>query len=115
MQRSPWATNILFIIIVVTFCFVPNVFIYIYIRTLSACLLFYDLDSPNVGDDEYADVEWDNLGFGIVPTDYIYIMKSSIDNNFEGGQLYPYGNIQLSPAAAVLSYGQVSLSRDQFI
>ncbi|KAF3447489.1 hypothetical protein FNV43_RR12675 [Rhamnella rubrinervis] len=60
----------------------------------------------NVADDEYADVEWDNLGFGIVPTDYIYIMKCSKDNNFEGGQLCRYGNIQLSPAAAVLSYGQ---------
>lgn len=68
---------------------------------------FNDLDSPNVRDDEYADVEWDNLGFGIVPTDYIYIMKCSKDDNFEEGQLCRYGNIELSPAAGVLSYGQV--------
>ncbi|KAH7523779.1 hypothetical protein FEM48_Zijuj06G0048300 [Ziziphus jujuba var. spinosa] len=62
--------------------------------------------NPNVRDDEYADVEWDNLGFGIVPTDYIYIMKCSKDDNFEEGQLCRYGNIELSPAAGVLSYGQ---------
>ncbi|EXC22428.1 Branched-chain-amino-acid aminotransferase 2 [Morus notabilis] len=56
--------------------------------------------------DEYADVDWDNIGFGVVPTDYMYIMKCSKDDNFEKGQLNPYGNIEISPAAGVLNYGQ---------
>ncbi|KAJ4826880.1 Branched-chain-amino-acid aminotransferase, mitochondrial [Turnera subulata] len=61
--------------------------------------------SPSNGD-EYADVDWDNLGFGIMPTDYIYMMKSSEDGSFEKGQLNRYGNIELAPAAGVLNYGQ---------
>lgn len=58
------------------------------------------------GVDEYADVDWDNIGFGVVPTDYMYIMKCSKEDNFEKGQLNPYGNIEISPAAGVLNYGQ---------
>ncbi|KAB2627725.1 branched-chain-amino-acid aminotransferase 2 [Pyrus ussuriensis x Pyrus communis] len=61
----------------------------------------YDLDKH-----EYADVDWDNLGSGLVQTDYMYIMKSSNDGKFEQGQLSRYGNIELNPAAAVLNYGQ---------
>ncbi|XP_062120122.1 branched-chain-amino-acid aminotransferase 2, chloroplastic-like [Humulus lupulus] len=59
-----------------------------------------------VGVDEYADVDWDSIGFGVVPTDYMYVMKCSKDQNFERGKLNPYGNIELSPAAGVLNYGQ---------
>lgn len=58
-------------------------------------------------DDEYGDVDWDNLGFGLVPTDYMYIMKCAKEGSFEQGQLSCYGNIELSPSAAVLNYGQV--------
>ncbi|KAM1118748.1 hypothetical protein ACFX2I_043024 [Malus domestica] len=61
----------------------------------------YDLDKH-----EYADVDWDNLGFGLVRTDYMYIIKTSNDGKFEEGQLSRYGNIELNPAAAVLNYGQ---------
>ncbi|POO03756.1 Branched-chain amino acid aminotransferase II [Trema orientale] len=56
--------------------------------------------------DEYADVDWENIGFGVVPTDYMYVMKCSKNENFERGQLNPYGNIEISPAAGVLNYGQ---------
>ncbi|CAK7347365.1 unnamed protein product [Dovyalis caffra] len=59
-------------------------------------------------EDEYADVDWDNLGFGLMPTDYMYMMKCSKDGSFEQGQLSRYGNIELSPAAGVLNYGQAS-------
>ncbi|XP_074271895.1 branched-chain-amino-acid aminotransferase 2, chloroplastic-like [Silene latifolia] len=36
----------------------------------------------------------------------MYIMKCSIGDEFDKGQLLPYGNIELSPAAGVLNYGQ---------
>lgn len=52
-----------------------------------------------------------------MPTDYMYIMKcSQQDNRFTEGQLNPYGNIELSPAAGVLNYGQVCqcLSDEQY-
>ncbi|KAL2249882.1 branched-chain-amino-acid aminotransferase 2, chloroplastic [Sesamum indicum] len=57
-------------------------------------------------DDEYADVEWDNLGFGLVQTDYMYMMMCGRDEEFKQGQLSRYGNIELSPSAGVLNYGQ---------
>ncbi|GAB4839264.1 branched-chain-amino-acid aminotransferase, variant 2 [Ancistrocladus abbreviatus] len=57
-------------------------------------------------DAELADIDWDNLGFGLIPTDYMYAMKCAEDENFLDGQLSPYGNIELSPGAAVLNYGQ---------
>ncbi|XP_061967860.1 branched-chain-amino-acid aminotransferase 2, chloroplastic isoform X2 [Populus nigra] len=36
----------------------------------------------------------------------MYTMKCSSDGKFEQGQLAPYGNVDLSPSAAVLNYGQ---------
>lgn len=58
------------------------------------------------GKNEYADVDWDNLGFGLVPTDYMYMMKCSNNGKFEQGQINRYKNIELNPAAGVLNYGQ---------
>ncbi|XP_050212349.1 branched-chain-amino-acid aminotransferase 2, chloroplastic-like isoform X1 [Mercurialis annua] len=63
-------------------------------------------DQPTYSDDEYAATDWDNLGFGLVQTDYMYSMKCSKDEQFEQGQLTRYGNIELSPSAGVLNYGQ---------
>ncbi|RDX70679.1 Branched-chain-amino-acid aminotransferase 2, chloroplastic, partial [Mucuna pruriens] len=57
-------------------------------------------------DDEYADVDWDSLGFGLMPTDYMYITKCCEGQRFGQGQLTRYGNIELSPSAGVLNYGQ---------
>ncbi|KAM4121537.1 hypothetical protein ACB094_01G013300 [Castanea mollissima] len=57
-------------------------------------------------DDDNAVLDWDNLGFGIMPTDYMYLMKCSKGEDFEQGQLNRYGNIELGPAAGVLNYGQ---------
>lgn len=53
-----------------------------------------------------ADIDWDNLGFGIVPTDYMYIMKCARGGSFSEGELRRYGNIEMSPSAGVLNYGQ---------
>jgi branched-chain amino acid aminotransferase len=74
------------------------------------CSSLFLLSIGNFRDAEYANVDWDNLGFGLVPTDYMYIMKCSKGENFEQGQLSDFGNIELSPAAGVLNYGQVSCS-----
>lgn len=58
-------------------------------------------------DDENGDIDWDNLGFGIKQTDYMYVTKSTCDGVFEQGQLSRFGNIELNPSAGVLNYGQV--------
>lgn len=53
-----------------------------------------------------ADIDWDNLGFGLIPTDYMYMMKCARGGGFSKGELKRYGNIEISPAAGVLNYGQ---------
>ncbi|WOL03068.1 branched-chain-amino-acid aminotransferase 3, chloroplastic-like [Canna indica] len=55
---------------------------------------------------ETAELDWDNLGFGLVPTDYMYIMKCSQNGIFTEGELRQYGPIELSPSSGVLNYGQ---------
>ncbi|MED6152176.1 Branched-chain-amino-acid aminotransferase, mitochondrial [Stylosanthes scabra] len=55
---------------------------------------------------ELADIEWDNLGFGLQPTDYMYIMKCQQGGTFSKGELKRFGNIELNPSAGVLNYGQ---------
>ncbi|KAM7529884.1 hypothetical protein LguiB_033294 [Lonicera macranthoides] len=55
---------------------------------------------------ELADIDWDNLGFGFMPTDYMYIMKCSQGEIFSKGELQRFGNIEMSPSAGVLNYGQ---------
>lgn len=57
--------------------------------------------------EEYADINWDELRFGLVPTDYMYAMKCSRGEEFTRGELNRYGNIELSPSAGILNYGQV--------
>ncbi|WCJ35615.1 Branched-chain-amino-acid aminotransferase [Euphorbia peplus] len=57
-------------------------------------------------EDEYVDMDWDNLGFGLTPTDFMYTMKCNRDGHFEKGHLTRFGNIELSPCAGVLNYGQ---------
>lgn len=56
--------------------------------------------------EEYADVDWNNLGFSLMPSDYMYTMKCSDYENFQQGKLSRYGNIEMSPSAGVLNYGQ---------
>lgn len=45
-----------------------------------------------------------------MPTDYMYSMKCSQGENFSKGELQRFGNIELSPSAGILNYGQVSFS-----
>ncbi|MFS8002236.1 putative branched-chain-amino-acid transaminase [Helianthus anomalus] len=57
--------------------------------------------------EEYANIDWNNLGFSPRRTDYMYKATCASNNTFEEGQLIDYGNVELSPAAGVLNYGQV--------
>jgi hypothetical protein len=57
--------------------------------------------------EKYANINWDELGFGLIPIDYMYMMKCSEEKNFSHGNLVPYGNIEMSPSAGILNYGQV--------
>lgn len=56
---------------------------------------------------ELANIDWEDIGFGLIPTDYMYVMKCDGSGNFTKGQLQRFGNIEMSPSAGVLNYGQV--------
>lgn len=55
------------------------------------------------------EIDWDKLGFGLTPTDYMYVMRCSREDrgDFPHGELCRYGNIELSPSSGVLNYAQV--------
>ena len=50
-----------------------------------------------------ADINWDELGFDAVETRSMFKATCSIDGQWSGGSLVPYGTIELSPAAGVLT------------
>ena len=53
-----------------------------------------------------ANINWDSLGFDVVETRSMFTAKCSKEGKWSGGSLIPYGNIEISPAAVVLNYGQ---------
>ncbi|XP_030523314.1 branched-chain-amino-acid aminotransferase 6-like isoform X2 [Rhodamnia argentea] len=57
-------------------------------------------------DRQYPDVNWEEMGFSLTPTDYMYVMKCSTGEDFSQESLIPYGNIELSPCSGILNYGQ---------
>lgn len=52
------------------------------------------------------DIDWDKLTFSLTPTDTMYVAETTGDEPWMPGDLRPYGNISISPAAGVLNYGQ---------
>lgn len=52
------------------------------------------------------DINWDNLTFSVIPTRSMYYATCDLGEEWVGGELVPYNNISISPAAGVLSYGQ---------
>ncbi|GAQ81969.1 branched-chain amino acid aminotransferase [Klebsormidium nitens] len=52
------------------------------------------------------DIDWDNIGFGIRDTDYMYVATCQLGTEEWRGSLRPFGNMTMSPSAAVLNYGQ---------
>ncbi|TKY59400.1 Branched-chain-amino-acid aminotransferase 6 [Spatholobus suberectus] len=63
-------------------------------------------NSKSVADENGADINWDELGFNPVPTDFMYVMKCAKGEKFSQGSLIRYGNIEISPSAVILNYGQ---------
>lgn len=59
--------------------------------------------------ENHGDMNWEGLGFSLTPTDYMHVMKCSKGEKFSQGSLIRYGNIEISPAAGILNYGQVKL------
>ena len=51
-------------------------------------------------------IDWDKLGFDPIKTRSMYFANCSLNGRWNKGGLVPYGNIELSPAAGVLNYGQ---------
>ena len=51
-------------------------------------------------------IDWDALGFNLVKTKSMFTADCQSGENWENGSLIPYGNIELSPAAVILNYGQ---------
>ena len=47
-----------------------------------------------------------NLGFGKIFTDHMFIMDYDTGMGWHDARIVPYGNIELSPAAMCLHYGQ---------
>ncbi|KAK2437129.1 putative branched-chain-amino-acid aminotransferase [Trifolium repens] len=60
----------------------------------------------DIGENNQPDINWEGLGFSLIPTDYMYIMKCAKGEKFSQGTLMRYGSIELSPSAGILNYGQ---------
>ena len=52
------------------------------------------------------EIDWDSLTFSLTPTDTMYITDTDINDAWMPGELIPYGDMKISPAAGVLNYGQ---------
>ncbi len=50
------------------------------------------------------DIDWDKLTFSLTPTDTMYVATTSADDPWMPGDLRPYGNIEISPAAGAYAH-----------
>jgi len=50
--------------------------------------------------------DWDKLEFRFTQTDYMFIAQADLEGNWRNGGIYPFQNLTISPASAVLNYGQ---------
>ena len=51
-------------------------------------------------------IDWDSMSFSFTPTDMMYRSTCKQGEQWQEGELEPYGDITISPAAGVLNYGQ---------
>jgi hypothetical protein len=65
----------------------------------------------DIGENNQPDINWEGLGFSLIPTDYMHVMKCAKGEKFSQGTLMRYGNIELSPSAGILNYGQVKIAQ----
>ena len=54
---------------------------------------------------EKKNIDWSNLGFGYVPTDYRYVSVYK-DGKWDDGELVTDANISLNECAGVFQYAQ---------
>ena len=52
-------------------------------------------------------INFDDLTFTFTETQSMYVAKCRKDNDWETGELVPYGNISISPAATVLKNQEI--------
>lgn len=51
-------------------------------------------------------INWDQLGFALTPTKSMYLTTTALNQPWQAGELTPFGNLSLSPAAGIFNYGQ---------
>ncbi|GBG59080.1 hypothetical protein CBR_g24423 [Chara braunii] len=51
-------------------------------------------------------LDWDSIGFSLRSTDFMYVRIAGRDGVWGPGELRRYGNIEMSPGAGVINYGQ---------
>ncbi|MBT4058892.1 MAG: branched-chain amino acid aminotransferase [Euryarchaeota archaeon] len=51
-------------------------------------------------------IDWDSMTFSFTPTDVMYRATCNQGDAWQPGEMEPYGDITISPAAGVLNYGQ---------
>ena len=52
------------------------------------------------------EIDYDNLTFSFTETKSMYVSRCKLGGNWEKGQLIPFDDIKISPAATILNYGQ---------
>ncbi|MBN1426533.1 branched-chain amino acid aminotransferase [Candidatus Fermentibacteria bacterium] len=51
-------------------------------------------------------MDWDNLGFKVVPTKTLYVARTDENLQWQPGACVPYGPLEIHPASGALNYGQ---------
>jgi len=52
------------------------------------------------------EIDFDNLSFSFTRTRSMYVAKCKLGNEWKAGKIIPFENLNISPAAGVLNYGQ---------
>lgn len=53
-----------------------------------------------------SEIDWNAIGFGLTTTSHMFVATCELGGEWEVRGVTPYGDLSLSPAAAVLNYGQ---------
>jgi len=51
-------------------------------------------------------MDWDSLGFKVIPTKKMYVAKTDKNGNWKKGEFLPYGSLTIHPASGIVNYGQ---------
>jgi len=62
--------------------------------------------SPSAAPKPASEIDWNAIGFGLTPTSHMFVATCELGGEWEVQGVTPYGDLSLSPAAAVLNYGQ---------